>query len=133
MGWRNPLLTPRTGGNITLKCRVDTSKINAYLYAVTWYRQEPDGRIQIITYLSTGYLKNGRYSGTLDNKNGQYNLTIVDLHRNDSAVYFCIARSALVFAPGYSTKLVVSGKYSYSVLEGESVLSCFKMYFGSVC
>ncbi|MGH0170365.1 UNVERIFIED_CONTAM: hypothetical protein FKN15_077066 [Acipenser sinensis] len=112
--------TAEPGGNITLKCGVDTSKINAYLYAVTWYRQEPDGRIRIVTSLSTGYLKKGRYSGTLDNKNGQYNLTIADFHRNDSAMYFWIARGALVFAPGYSTKLVVSGKYRYSnsVLEG---------------
>ncbi|MGH0120202.1 UNVERIFIED_CONTAM: hypothetical protein FKN15_006363 [Acipenser sinensis] len=87
---------------------------------VTWYRQEPDGRIQIVTSLSTGYLKEGRYSATLDNKNGQYNLTIADLHRTDSAVYFCIVRAALVFAPGSSTKLVVSGNYRYSnsVLEG---------------
>ncbi|MGH0150967.1 UNVERIFIED_CONTAM: hypothetical protein FKN15_048850, partial [Acipenser sinensis] len=113
--------TAETGGNITLKCGVDPSKTNAYVYGVTWYRQEPDGRIQIVTSLSTGYLKEGRYSGKLDDKNGQYNLTIADLHRNDSAVYFCIARSAaLLFAPGSSTKLVVSGKYrySYSVLEG---------------
>ncbi|KAK6467176.1 hypothetical protein HHUSO_G35572 [Huso huso] len=110
--------TSEPGGNITLKCGVDdTSKINAYLYAVTWYRQEPDGRIQIVTYLSTGYLKNGRYSGTLDNKNGQYNLTIADLHRNDSAVYFCIARAALVFAPGSSTKLVVSDPLTVSSVE----------------
>ncbi|KAK1140343.1 hypothetical protein AOXY_G37388 [Acipenser oxyrinchus oxyrinchus] len=109
--------TAEPGGNITLKCGVDTSKINAYLYAVSWYRQEPDGRIQIVTYLSTGYLKDGRYSGTLDNKNGQYNLTIADLHRNDSAVYFCIARAVLVFAPGSSTKLVVSDPLTVPSVE----------------
>ncbi|XP_058861979.1 uncharacterized protein LOC131703131 [Acipenser ruthenus] len=102
--------TAEPGGNITLKCGVDPSKINAYLYAVTWYRQEPNGRIQIVTSLSSLYLKDGRYSGSLDNENGQYNLTIADLHRNDSAVYFCIARAAaLQFAPGSSTKLIVSG------------------------
>ncbi|MGH0137250.1 UNVERIFIED_CONTAM: hypothetical protein FKN15_063080 [Acipenser sinensis] len=95
---------------------------------VTWYRQEPDGRIQIVTSLSTGYLKEGRYSATLDNKNGQYNLTIADLHRTDSAVYFCIVRAALVFAPGSSTKLVVSDPltvpsvelYSPGLLEGDT-------------
>ncbi|KAK6458495.1 hypothetical protein HHUSO_G37001, partial [Huso huso] len=124
-----PLHTAEPGGNITLKCGVDPSKINQYVTAwVTWYRQEPDGRIQIVTSLSTGYLKEGRYSGTLDNKNGQYNLTIADLHRNDSAVYFCIARAALLFAPGSSTKLVVSDPltvpsvelYSPGLFEGDS-------------
>ncbi|XP_058863794.1 uncharacterized protein LOC117965163 [Acipenser ruthenus] len=103
------LHTAEPGGNITLKCGADPNKINQYAHArVTWYRQEPDGRIQIVTTLSTGYLKEGRYSGTVDNKNGQYNLTIAGLHRTDSAVYFCIARAALLFAPGSSTKLVVS-------------------------
>ncbi|KAK6467053.1 immunoglobulin delta heavy chain-like [Huso huso] len=119
----------KPGGNITLKCGVDPSKINSYVYGVTWYRQEPDGRIQIVTSLSTGYLKEGRYSGTLDDKNGQYNLTIADLHRNDSAVYFCIARAAaLLFIPGSSTKLVVSDPltvpsvelYSPGLFEGDS-------------
>ncbi|KAK1149783.1 hypothetical protein AOXY_G34621 [Acipenser oxyrinchus oxyrinchus] len=115
-----PLRTAEPGGNITLKCRVDPSKVSTYSFAeVTWYRQEPDGRIRIVTYLSSLYLKDGRYSGTLNNKNGQYHLTIAGLHRNDSAVYFCIARAALLFVPGSSTKLVVSGKYRYSnsVLE----------------
>ncbi|MGH0190226.1 UNVERIFIED_CONTAM: hypothetical protein FKN15_043221 [Acipenser sinensis] len=112
------LHTAEPGGNITLKCGVDTSKINAYLYAVTWYRQEPDGRIQIVTSLSTGYLKEGRYSGGIDNKNGQYNLTIAGLHRNDSAVYFCIARTAaLQFVPGSSTKLVVSDPLTVPSVE----------------
>ncbi|MGH0183009.1 UNVERIFIED_CONTAM: hypothetical protein FKN15_010920 [Acipenser sinensis] len=97
------------GGNITLKCGANPSKINQYARArVSWYRKEPDGRIRIVTYLSTGYLKDGRYSGTLDNKNGQYHLTIAYLQRNDSAVYFCIARAALLFVPGSITKLVVS-------------------------
>ncbi|MGH0137246.1 UNVERIFIED_CONTAM: hypothetical protein FKN15_063076 [Acipenser sinensis] len=118
------------GVNITLKCGVDPSKINQYAHArVSWYRQEPDGRIQIVTYLSTGYLKNGRYSGGIDNKNGQYNLTITGLRRNDSAVYFCIARAAaLQFVPGSSTKLVVSDPltvpsvelYSPGLLEGDT-------------
>ncbi|KAK1151493.1 immunoglobulin delta heavy chain-like [Acipenser oxyrinchus oxyrinchus] len=118
------------GGNITLKCGVDPSKINQYAHArVSWYRQEPDGRIQIVTSLSTGYLKDGRYSGGIDNKNGQYNLTIAGLRRNDSAVYFCIARAAaLQFAPGSSTKLVVSDPltvpsvelYSPGLFEGDS-------------
>ncbi|MGH0157947.1 UNVERIFIED_CONTAM: hypothetical protein FKN15_034412 [Acipenser sinensis] len=49
--------TAEPGVNITLKCGVDKSKINAYVYAVTWYRQEPDGRIQIVTSLSSLYLK----------------------------------------------------------------------------
>ncbi|KAK6466975.1 immunoglobulin delta heavy chain-like [Huso huso] len=118
------------GGNITLKCGVDPSKINQNAHArVTWYRQEPDGRIQIVTYLSTGYLNDGRYSGGIDNKNGQYNLTIAGLHRNDSAVYFCIARAAaLQFVPGSSTKLVVSDPltvprvelYSPGMFEGDT-------------
>ncbi|MGH0131246.1 UNVERIFIED_CONTAM: hypothetical protein FKN15_055172 [Acipenser sinensis] len=118
------------GGNITLKCGVDPSKINQYAHArVSWYRQEPDGRIQIVTYLSTGYLNDGRYSGGIDNKNGQYNLTITGLRRNDSAVYFCIARAAaLQFVPGSSTKLVVSDPltipsvelYSPGLFEGDS-------------
>ncbi|KAK6471465.1 hypothetical protein HHUSO_G29890 [Huso huso] len=113
-----PLHTAEPGGNITLKCGVDPSKINQYVTAwVTWYRQEPDGRIQIVTSLSTGYLKEGRYSGTLDNKNGQYNLTIADLHRKDSAVYFCIAGAALLFAPGSSTKLVVSDPLTVPSVE----------------
>ncbi|XP_058863668.1 uncharacterized protein LOC131705291 [Acipenser ruthenus] len=123
------LHTAEPGGNITLTCGVDPNKINAYLFVeVTWYRQEPDGRIQMVTSLSTGYLKEGRYSGGIDSKNGQYNLTIADLHRNDSAVYFCIVRAALVFAPGSSTKLVVSDPltvpgvelYSPGLFEGDS-------------
>ncbi|XP_041094898.1 Ig heavy chain Mem5-like, partial [Polyodon spathula] len=122
-----PLHIAEPGGNITLKCSADTS--NAYYYAVTWYRQEPDGRIQIVTSLSSGYLKDGRYSGTLDNKNGQYSLTIANLSRTDSAVYFCIARAAaLLFAPGSSTKLVVSDPltvpsvelYSPGLFDGDS-------------
>ncbi|MGH0150966.1 UNVERIFIED_CONTAM: hypothetical protein FKN15_048849 [Acipenser sinensis] len=91
--------------------------------------QESDGRIQIVTSLSSVYLKEGRYSGSLDNENGQYNLTIADLHRNDSAVYFCIARAAArQFAPGSSTKLVVSDPltvpsvelYSPGLFEGDT-------------
>ncbi|MGH0157946.1 UNVERIFIED_CONTAM: hypothetical protein FKN15_034411 [Acipenser sinensis] len=118
------------GGNITLKCGVDPSKINQLSHArVSWYRQEPNGRIQVVTYLSTGYLKNGRYSGGIDSKNGQYNLTITGLRRNDSAVYFCIARAAaLQFVPGSSTKLVVSDPltvpsvelYSLGLFEGNT-------------
>ncbi|XP_058863669.1 uncharacterized protein LOC117968293 [Acipenser ruthenus] len=125
-----PLHTAEPGGNITLKCGVDLSKINQYIAAwVTWYRQEPDGRIQIVTSLSTGYLKEGRYSGGIDGKNGQYNLTIADLHRTDSAVYFCIVRAAaLQFASGSSSKLVVSNPltvpsvelYSPGLFEGDS-------------
>ncbi|XP_058863667.1 uncharacterized protein LOC131705290 [Acipenser ruthenus] len=124
-----PLHTAEPGGNITLKCGVDPSKINQYVTVwVNWYRQEPDGRIQIVTSLITGYLKEGRYSGTLDSKNGQYNLTIADLQRTDSAVYFCIAEAALEFAPGSSTKLVVSDPltvpsvelYSPGLSEGDS-------------
>ncbi|MGH0177679.1 UNVERIFIED_CONTAM: hypothetical protein FKN15_005212 [Acipenser sinensis] len=107
------------GGNITLKCGVDPNKIKQYARArVSWYRQEPDGRIQIVTSLSSGYLKDGRYSGGIDNKNGQYNLTIAGLHRNDSAVYFCIARTAaLQFVPGSSTKLVVSDPLTVPSVE----------------
>ncbi|XP_058863558.1 uncharacterized protein LOC117970225 [Acipenser ruthenus] len=124
-----PLRTAEPGGNITLKCRVDPSKVSTYSFAeVTWYRQEPDGRIRIVTYLNTLYLKEGRYSGTLDNKNGQYNLTIAGLRRNDSAVYFCIARAALLFIPGSSSKLVVSDPltvpsvelYSPGLFEGDT-------------
>ncbi|KAK1149780.1 hypothetical protein AOXY_G34614 [Acipenser oxyrinchus oxyrinchus] len=123
-----PLRTAEPGGNITMKCGVDPRKVSTYSFAeVTWYRQEPDGRIRIVTYLNTLYLKAGRYSGTLD-KNGQYHLTIADLHRNDSAVYFCIARAALLFVPGSSTKLVVSDSltvpsvelYSPGLFEGDS-------------
>ncbi|XP_028648299.1 uncharacterized protein LOC114644320 [Erpetoichthys calabaricus] len=104
-----PVEVKVSGEDVSLTCRIQANKdLLLSISYVSWYRQEPDGGTNYLTAFSTYYLHYNRYSGALNLQEGIISLNISDVRRADSGMYFCIARAALNFFPGTSSKLIVT-------------------------
>ncbi|KAK1154726.1 hypothetical protein AOXY_G28260 [Acipenser oxyrinchus oxyrinchus] len=75
---------------------------------ISCYRERPGGVLELVAQFNRYVLKTGRYTGEIDNAHGNLFLTIGNVQRNDSGLYFCIVRASGTFTPGRSSRLVVT-------------------------
>ncbi|XP_039628448.1 uncharacterized protein LOC120541132 [Polypterus senegalus] len=97
------------GENVSLTCEVLVPEnITQSFSPISWYRQEPDRSIHYVADFGSVPIPYGRYSSRANPKDGIFNLTISNLQRVDSGIYFCIRRSALNLFPGSNSRLIVT-------------------------
>ncbi|XP_058863546.1 immunoglobulin alpha-2 heavy chain-like isoform X1 [Acipenser ruthenus] len=101
-----PRHTARPGESVRMQCSIGTALVESSL--ISWYRERPCGVLEPVTQFIRQVLTNGRYTGEIHNENGSFFLTIGNVQRNDSGLYFCIVRASGTFIPGRSSRLVVT-------------------------
>ncbi|XP_041095034.1 uncharacterized protein LOC121307023 isoform X2 [Polyodon spathula] len=101
-----PRHTARPGESVTMQCSIGTVLAESPL--ISWYRELPGGVLEPVTQIIRHVLTNGRYTGETYNENGSFSLTIGNVQRNDSGLYFCIVGASGTFTPGRSSRLVVA-------------------------
>ncbi|XP_041094983.1 uncharacterized protein LOC121306992 isoform X2 [Polyodon spathula] len=101
-----PRYTARPGESVRLQCSIGTELEESSL--ISCYRERLGGVLELLAQFIQNALTNGRYTGEIHNKNGNFSLTIGNVQRNDSGLYFCIVRASGTFTPGRSSRLVVA-------------------------
>ncbi|KAK6467030.1 hypothetical protein HHUSO_G35392 [Huso huso] len=89
-----------------MQCSIGTALVESSL--ISWYRARPGGVLEPVTQFIRHVLTTGRYTGEIHNENGSFSLTIGNVQRSDSGLYFCIVRASRTFTPGSSSRLVVT-------------------------
>uniref|UniRef100_A0A803V3B3 Ig-like domain-containing protein n=1 Tax=Ficedula albicollis TaxID=59894 RepID=A0A803V3B3_FICAL len=98
--WAQPRLQEAGGGlrapgdSVTLSCRGSGFTFEDYF--VDWYRQEPGGRFEWVSWISHyssqirfGSAVKGRATASRDNSHSLASLSLYLLHAGDCARYFC--------------------------------------------
>ncbi|XP_058863575.1 immunoglobulin alpha-2 heavy chain-like [Acipenser ruthenus] len=128
----SPVVTPqrytaRPGESVRMQCSIDTVLLASSV--ISCYREQPGRVLELVAQFIRHALTNGRYTGEIHNDNGNFSLTIGNVQRSDSGLYFCIVRASGTFTPGRSSRLVVTDPqitpsvqlFSLGPAEGESV------------
>ncbi|KAK1154771.1 hypothetical protein AOXY_G28309 [Acipenser oxyrinchus oxyrinchus] len=107
----SPVVTPqrytaRPGESIRMQCSIDTMLLESSL--ISCYRERPGRVLELVAQFIRHALTTGRYTGEIHNDNGNFSLTIGNVQRSDSGLYFCIVRASGTFTPGRSARLVVT-------------------------
>ncbi|XP_067878991.1 immunoglobulin kappa light chain-like isoform X1 [Heterodontus francisci] len=94
------------GSLVKLNCH--TERLVASL--VLWYRQQQWRDMQLVYKVGQYLPADGRFSGEIDDKSGNYSLVISNVQRNDSGMYYCATRNSQSMAQifGNGSKLVVT-------------------------
>ncbi|XP_067878572.1 Ig heavy chain Mem5-like isoform X2 [Heterodontus francisci] len=101
-----PIQTVPVGSRVQLNCH--TEKVVAgYVF---WYRQQHRRDMQLLYRVGKHYPADGRFSGEVDDKSGNYALVNSNVQRNDSGMYYCASRNYqnMVQIFGNGSKLVVT-------------------------
>ena len=117
-----PALSVREGASYTLQCNFST-----FPQSVSWYLQNPGGRIIHLFYISSGTKQDRRLNSTTVPKEGRSSLHISSSQTTDSGTYFCAVQHSAPQAPAASTQtlrgLSPSSSHSHTVKPPQGICS----------
>ncbi|XP_053867273.1 immunoglobulin gamma-1 heavy chain-like [Malaclemys terrapin pileata] len=97
--WRTP------GQTAQLDCSPSKKE-----WSIVWYKEQQSGSLQWIYQSSRYATSNGKYSSKVDLTANNFSLTISNVQRNDSGIYYCGLSASVYVQPnfGTGTRLIVT-------------------------
>ena len=94
-----PALSLQEGASYTLQCNFST-----FPQSVSWYLQNPGGRLIHLVYVPSGTKQFGRLTATTVPTERRSSLHISSSQTTDSGTYFCAVQHSAPQAPAASTQ-----------------------------